>query len=98
MTSPLGGDYGKQLDVNNIIKDASHPNASPFPLADLNVSIQRGSYVSARCFDADRTWNLQTDSPTTTTPPRRGTPPRRAWWPSATDSVDFPAKYGSATW
>ena len=45
VTSPLGGDYGKQLDVNNIIRDASHPNASPFPLADLNVSIQRGSYV-----------------------------------------------------
>ena len=60
VTSPLGGDYGKQLDVNNIIKDPSHPNASPFPLADLNVGIQRGSYVSARCFDADRTWNLQT--------------------------------------
>ena len=60
VTSPLGGDYGKQLDVNNIIKDASHPNASPFPLADLNVSIQSGSYASARCFDADRTWNLQT--------------------------------------
>ncbi len=60
MASPLGGDYGKQLDVNNVIKDASHPNASPFPLADLNVGIQRGGYVSARCFDADRTWNLQT--------------------------------------
>jgi hypothetical protein len=60
VTSPLGGDYGMQLDVNNIIKDPTHPNASPFPLADLNVSIESGSYVSARCFDANRTWNLQT--------------------------------------
>ena len=58
--SPLGGDYDTQLDVNNVVKDPSHPNASPFPLADLNVSIQSGSYASARCFDADRTWNLQT--------------------------------------
>jgi hypothetical protein len=58
--SPLGGDYDTQLDVNNIVKDPSHPNASPFPLTDLNVSIQSGSYASARCFDADRTWNLQT--------------------------------------
>ena len=41
-------------------RDPSHPNASPFPLADLDVSIQRGSYVNARCFDADRTWNMQT--------------------------------------
>jgi hypothetical protein len=60
VTSPLGGDYGKQLNVNNIIQDPSHPNASPFPLVDLAVSIQRGSYVNARCFDADRTWNMQT--------------------------------------
>ncbi len=46
------GDFGTQLDVNNI------PQA--LPLSDFKTTIKRGSYVSARCQDADRTWNLRT--------------------------------------
>src|SRR5919108_64302 len=43
------GDFGKRLDINHITA------ASPLPLTDFTV--QRGKYVSARCHDADKTWN-----------------------------------------
>jgi hypothetical protein len=46
------GDFGRQLDVDNIPQTA--------PLSDFRVTVQRGSYVSARCNDADRQWNLRT--------------------------------------
>ena len=50
------GDFGTQLDVNNI------PQA--LPLSDFQVTVERGSYVSARCHDANRHWNLRTKFPT----------------------------------
>src|ERR1700752_1552127 len=46
------GDFGRQLDGNNIPQTA--------PLSDFRVTVERGSYVSARCNDADRQWNLRT--------------------------------------
>jgi hypothetical protein len=55
-TTPIG-DYGKELDI---------PNMHNIPLAvgDLNFSIRRdsatSSYVRARCFDANRVWNVTT--------------------------------------
>ena len=54
-TTPLG-DYRKELDIPNI------NSASPFPAADLNFSLQKNTltsgYVKARCFDANRVWNV----------------------------------------
>jgi hypothetical protein len=46
------GDFGTQLDVNNIPQTLA--------LSDFMVTVKRGSYVSARCHDADRRWNLRT--------------------------------------
>ena len=45
------GDYGTQLDVNNI--------PGPLPLSDFQVSVKRGRYVSARCHDGNKTWNMK---------------------------------------
>jgi hypothetical protein len=45
------GDFGTQLDVNKI--------PQTLPLSDFRVTVERGSYVSARCHDADRQWNLR---------------------------------------
>jgi hypothetical protein len=67
----LGSDFagGKMLDVPNI--DA----ASPLPLVDFNVSVNKGKYISARCHDANKQLNIkgkftysdgQSDSPTST--------------------------------
>jgi hypothetical protein len=49
---PASGDFGMQLDVNNI------PQASP--LSDFKTTVSRGNYISARCHDANRQWNLRT--------------------------------------
>jgi hypothetical protein len=46
------GAFGTQLDVNNI--------PQTLPLSDFKVTVEKGSYVSARCHDADREWNLRT--------------------------------------
>ncbi len=46
------GDYGTQLDVNNIPQG--------LPLSDFKVSVKRGRYVSARCHDGNKTWNMKT--------------------------------------
>jgi hypothetical protein len=46
------GDFGTQLDVNNI--------PQTLPLSDFKVTVEKGSYVSARCHDANREWNLRT--------------------------------------
>jgi hypothetical protein len=46
------GDFGTQLDVNHI------PQA--LPLSDFQTTIKRGSYVSARCHDVNKVWNLRT--------------------------------------
>jgi hypothetical protein len=46
------GDFGTQLDVDNIPQTA--------PLSDFRVTVERGSYVSARCHDPNRQWNLRT--------------------------------------
>jgi hypothetical protein len=46
------GDFGTQLDVSNI--------PQTLPLSDFKTTVQRGSYVSARCHDANRQWNLRT--------------------------------------
>jgi hypothetical protein len=48
------GDFGAQLDVNNITTVAT------LPLSDFRVTVERGNYVSARCNDANREWNLRT--------------------------------------
>ena len=44
------GDYGTQLDVNNI-------DSAPLPLDYFTSTIKRGKYVSARCHDKNKTWN-----------------------------------------
>ncbi len=49
---PASGDFGTQLDVNNI--------PQTLPLSDFQTTVERGSYVSARCHDADKAWNLRT--------------------------------------
>jgi hypothetical protein len=48
------GDYGKQLDIDNINV------ASPIPLTDFKVTVKRGRYVSARCHDRNKEWNVRT--------------------------------------
>ena len=48
------GDYGTQLDINHITAVAA------LPLSDFKVSVKRGRYVSARCHDKSRKWNLKT--------------------------------------
>jgi hypothetical protein len=51
-TSPLGGDYAKRLDID----------ISPigFMVTDINLTMRRSSYISARCNDPNHLWNLQT--------------------------------------
>ncbi|MGH2925036.1 MAG: sulfatase/phosphatase domain-containing protein, partial [Solirubrobacterales bacterium] len=54
---------GKLLDINNIT------TASAYPLSDLDISIQNGSYVQARCHDGDHRLDLEirvTDNQNTT--------------------------------
>ncbi len=53
--SSLGADFkgGKMLDVPNI--DA----ASPLPLVDFNVKVNKGKYISARCHDANKRLNIK---------------------------------------
>ena len=54
---------GKLLDINNIT------TASAYPLSDLNISIQKGSYVQARCHDDNQRLDLEarfTDNQNTT--------------------------------
>ena len=71
---------GKLLDVNNIT------TASAYPLSDLNISIQKGSYVQARCHDGDQRLDLEaklTDNQNTTQAVQAGktcayVPPPRA--------------------
>lgn len=46
------GDYGTQLDFNNI--------PQTLPLSDFRVSVKRGRYVSARCHDKSHKWNMKT--------------------------------------
>ncbi len=48
------GDFGKQLVIRNIVA------ASPLPLTDFRVTVKRGRYVSARCHDVNKRWNLKT--------------------------------------
>jgi hypothetical protein len=45
--------YGKVLDVNHITQ------AAIFPLEIFKTKIQRGTYMSARCAAADKTWRMQ---------------------------------------
>jgi hypothetical protein len=47
------GDFGTQLDIQRIA------SAALLPLSDFKVTVRRGNYVSARCNDRDRTWNLR---------------------------------------
>jgi hypothetical protein len=51
--SSLGPDFtgGKMLDVPNIPRT--------LPLSDYNVTTQRGSYIQARCHDADHRLNIK---------------------------------------
>jgi hypothetical protein len=48
------GDFGTQLDINHI------DTASALPLTDFKTTIKRGRYVSARCHDRNKTWNVKT--------------------------------------
>jgi hypothetical protein len=50
---PASGLYGKVLDVNNITQ------SSPFPLTRYITTVKHGSYASARCHAADKTWHVQ---------------------------------------
>jgi hypothetical protein len=47
------GDYGTQLDINHITSVAA------FPLRDFRVTVKRGRYVSARCHDRNKKWNMK---------------------------------------
>jgi hypothetical protein len=69
--SSLGSDFagGKMLDVPNI------KAASPLPLIDFNVKVNKGKYITARCHDANKQLNIkakftytdgQSDSPSST--------------------------------
>jgi|tagenome__1003787_1003787.scaffolds.fasta_scaffold20213536_1 hypothetical protein len=51
----LGGDFagGKQVDYNHITSVAA------FPLTDFQVTVKKGSYVSARCHDTDHRLNIK---------------------------------------
>jgi len=51
----LGPDFqgGKMLDVDHIT------SVSPLPLTDFKVTTQRGSYISARCHDANKQLNIK---------------------------------------
>ena len=55
-TTPIG-DYSRELDIPNI-------HNVVLAVEDLNFSIRRdsatSSYVKARCFDANRVWNVTT--------------------------------------
>jgi hypothetical protein len=52
---------GCQIDFANIPKTESNPSgASPFPLTDLAITIQKGKYINARCVDPNATLNLKT--------------------------------------
>jgi hypothetical protein len=54
-TIPVG-DYRRELDIPNIT------SSSLFPISDLNFTLQKNTllsgYVKARCFDANRVWNV----------------------------------------
>ncbi len=50
---PASGQFGKQLDVNNI-------DGLPLPLDDFTSTIKKGDYVSARCNSGDKTWHVKT--------------------------------------
>jgi hypothetical protein len=53
--SSLGPDFqgGKMLDVDHITSVAA------LPLTDFKVTTQRGSYISARCHDANKLLNIK---------------------------------------
>ena len=51
---PASGLYGKVLDVNHITQ------ASPFPLKVYTTTIKKGKYISARCHETNKTWDMQT--------------------------------------
>jgi hypothetical protein len=46
------GDYGTRLDVKNI-------DSAPLPLDDFTTTVHRGHYVSIRCHDHNRKWNIK---------------------------------------
>jgi hypothetical protein len=47
------GKYGKVLDVQKITQ------ASPFPLTRYTTTVKRGSYASAKCAAANKTWHMK---------------------------------------
>jgi hypothetical protein len=49
--SPLGGDFGKRLAV------WVPPTGTS--LTDFRTKVKAGKYVSARCHDSDKTWNVR---------------------------------------
>ncbi len=51
VVKPASGDFGIQLDVNNI------DDAAAFPLTQFNTVLKKGNYLSARCHDSNKTLN-----------------------------------------
>jgi hypothetical protein len=49
--SPLGGDFGKRLAVS------VPPTGTA--LTDFQTTVKRGKYISARCHDKNKTWNVR---------------------------------------
>jgi hypothetical protein len=49
------GDFGPLLDINHI-----NAASGGIPLSDFRTTIKRGRYVSARCHDRNKKWNLKT--------------------------------------
>ena len=65
-------DFGKKLTVPNI-------DQLPLPLDDFTAMTKRGSVISARCPDANKTLNMRGDLPVQRrrTADRRGEPDTR---------------------
>jgi hypothetical protein len=55
VNSPLGGDYGKRLAVDDV-PDAAGDNGA---LVAFNATIKRGGVVKARCHDGNKKWNFR---------------------------------------
>jgi hypothetical protein len=52
LTNAGVSDFGKKLTVPNV-------DSAPLPLDDFTTTVKRGSYVSIRCNDADKQWNIR---------------------------------------
>ena len=60
------GDFGRRLDIDRIdqfqVGSSGEGPPPPHPLIELtqlNLTLKRSDYVSARCHDGNRTWNAK---------------------------------------